>query len=191
MLLHLFSSRTRVKLLSIFLLNQGQDYFIRELTRLTSEQINSVRRELDNLESIDILSSHMKNNKKFYSLNPKFVILTELTAIFNKLSDDRFELLQGISQCGDIDVLAISDTLNSAKTDGPCNIVIVGDITGKDKKTLDKFLEGLEKKYDREIRYMVLAIEDFSFRHKCHDKFLTEFFLAHPLVLIDKLKYSW
>lgn len=190
MLLHLFSSRTRVKLLSIFLLHPEEDYFIRELTRLTTEQINSVRRELDNLESVGVLYSKQRNNKKFYSLNPDFLILPELQSIFAKLSDDRFELLQGISKFGDIDVLAVSDTLNSASSK-PCHLIIVAGVSEEGKKKLGGFIEKLEKKYKREIQYAVLSKEDFAFRHRCHDKFLTNFFLNNPLVLIDTIKYSW
>ena len=46
MLEHLFGSRTRVKLLKIFLSNPDKDYFVRELTRKIKERINSARREL-------------------------------------------------------------------------------------------------------------------------------------------------
>jgi hypothetical protein len=49
----LFSSQTRVKLLSVFLLHPEEEYFIRQLTRLLGEQINSIRRELENLRRID------------------------------------------------------------------------------------------------------------------------------------------
>ncbi len=187
MLLHLFSSRTRVKLLSIFLLHADQDYFVRELTRITSEQINSVRRELDNLESVGILESHLKNNKKYYHVNKTFLIIEELTSIFNRLSDDRYDLVQGVAKTGDIDVLALSDTLNSVQNS--VELVIVGNI--KNKEELKAFIEHLEQKYKKEIHYLVITQGDFSFRHKVHDKFLVDFFLQNPYVLIDKLKFSW
>ncbi len=53
----LFSSQTRVKLLSTFLLHPEQEYFIRELTRLLNEQINSIRRELENLRRIGVVKA--------------------------------------------------------------------------------------------------------------------------------------
>jgi hypothetical protein len=52
MLKALFSSKARIKLLTAFLLNPDEEYFIRELTRKLDEQINSIRRELDNLKKI-------------------------------------------------------------------------------------------------------------------------------------------
>jgi len=187
-LLHLFSSRTRVKLLSIFLLNQEKHYFIRELTRLTTEQINSVRRELENLESIGVLVSQHKNNKKFYSTDKECLVIEELSSLFLKLSDNKYEIVQGISQHGDIDLLAMTTTLNK-QTKELFQLIIVGKI--KDKKKINEFIENLEKKNKKEVQYFILKTSDFTFRHRCNDKFLTDFFLKHPIVLIDKLKYSW
>ena len=188
MLPHLFSSRTRIKLLSIFLLHPKNDYYVRELTRLTGEQINSIRRELENLSIIGLLSSKMNNNKKFYGLNSDFLIIDELTSIFKKLSDDRYDIVRGVSSFGEIDILTMSESLAS-ETIGSCDLIIAGKIN--DKVKLKKFLDALEKKHEREIRYVIFDRKDFEFRHKCHDKFLTDFFLSDPLVLIDKFKYHW
>ena len=57
----LFSSQTRVKLLSTFLLHPESEYFIRELTRLLGEQINSIRRELENLRRIGLVKARHRN----------------------------------------------------------------------------------------------------------------------------------
>ena len=51
MLEQLFGSRTRTKLLRLFLMHPERAFYIRELTRLIDTQINSVRRELQNLQS--------------------------------------------------------------------------------------------------------------------------------------------
>ena len=44
----LFGSKTRAKLLELFFSNTSKSYYVREVTRLVEEQINSVRRELIN-----------------------------------------------------------------------------------------------------------------------------------------------
>ena len=51
----LFGSNTRVKLLKLFLFNPNEKYFVRELTRVLDEHINSIRRELENLLSMEII----------------------------------------------------------------------------------------------------------------------------------------
>ena len=51
----LFGSKTRVKLLHLFLNNPGQPFYVREITRKIDEQINSVRRELSNMLEVGII----------------------------------------------------------------------------------------------------------------------------------------
>ena len=53
----LFGSKTRVKLLHLFLNNPGKSFYVREITRIIDEQINSVRRELSNMLEIGIIIS--------------------------------------------------------------------------------------------------------------------------------------
>ena len=42
----LFGSKTRVKLLALFLTHPNESFYVREITRRLGEQINSIRREL-------------------------------------------------------------------------------------------------------------------------------------------------
>lgn len=44
---------------------------MRELSRDLDEQINSIRRELINLEELGILKSKTADNKKIYTINSK------------------------------------------------------------------------------------------------------------------------
>ena len=53
----LFGSKTRAKLLQLFYENPEKSFYVREMTRVIDEQINSVRRELLNLESIGIIKT--------------------------------------------------------------------------------------------------------------------------------------
>lgn len=57
MLSKLFGSQARVKILKIFLLNPENKYYIRQLARDLDLQVNSVRRELENLEKFGLLIS--------------------------------------------------------------------------------------------------------------------------------------
>ncbi len=64
----LFGSKTRVKLLHLFLNNPGKAFYVREITRLIDEQINSVRRELSNMLEVGIITSKNTDNKLFYEI---------------------------------------------------------------------------------------------------------------------------
>ena len=65
----LFGSRTRVRILKLTLLHSEDMYFVREITRKTGEQINSVRRELMTLKDLGILKSKSKDKKKYFYAN--------------------------------------------------------------------------------------------------------------------------
>lgn len=55
MLEQLFGSKTRVRLLRLFLSQQDDAFFVRELTRKVGAQINAVRNELENLVDMDLI----------------------------------------------------------------------------------------------------------------------------------------
>jgi len=52
MLERIFTSKTRVKILTLFMINPQKEMFVREISRSINENINAVRRELSNLEQI-------------------------------------------------------------------------------------------------------------------------------------------
>lgn len=84
MLEKLFTSKTRVKLLTLFLLNPETKLYVREIARKTGENTNAIRRELQNLNDIGLLLSETKGNLKYYSTNKKMPIYIELTNIVMK-----------------------------------------------------------------------------------------------------------
>src|SRR3990167_9416020 len=101
MLEKLFGSKTRVKILKLFLIHPLDKYYIRQLSRDLKLQLNSVRRELENLENFGILTSDLKDRdgealpkvkkepatgqeKKYYRANPNFVLFDEIKALIVK-----------------------------------------------------------------------------------------------------------
>ena len=84
----LFGSKTRVKLLHLFLNNPGKSFYVREITRLIDEQINSVRRELANMLGVGVIVSDSADNKLYYAVNQQYEYYAPLHAIF---ADERSE----------------------------------------------------------------------------------------------------
>ena len=80
----LFGSKTRAKLLNLFFSNPEKSFYVREMTRVIEEQIHSVRRELLNLESIDIIKNEAFDNKIYYSANRKHPFCRPLVDLFSK-----------------------------------------------------------------------------------------------------------
>jgi hypothetical protein len=80
----LFSSAARVDILCLFLLNPDRQFYQREIERETGQPIRAVQREVKRMAEIDLVSSSKEGNRLFYSLNPGFPLLAELTALFRK-----------------------------------------------------------------------------------------------------------
>lgn len=183
MLKRLFTSTTRVKLLTIFLLNPEQEFFIRELTRELNEQINSIRRELDNLKGLGLLKTKEKNRKKYYIINKNFSLYPELKAIILKSMSNKDEISKKISSMGNVDVLIFSGLF--VNKDNLIDLLIVGQL---DKEKLEEYLS-TELDTSRPIRFSIMSSDDFLYRKQCKDKFLTEL-LESPdnIVSINKLE---
>ena len=85
MLEHLFTSRTRVQLLQIFLLHPEREVHVREICRITGLNINAVRRELANLEELGLFRSRRAGNARFYTVNIAFPAYQDLVNVILKL----------------------------------------------------------------------------------------------------------
>ncbi|MBA4337201.1 hypothetical protein C0416_05545 [bacterium] len=182
MLKRLFTSNTRIKLLTLFLLNPDEEYFIRELTRKLDEQINSIRRELDNLKKMGLLKSKMKNRKKFYVVNKQFVIFNDLKNIVIKAMSGKDDLVKKIMKFGEVEFLALLGVFVDKPS--PVDLLLVGDM---DKAKLQEFLN-TEIETEKPIRFSILSKDDFLYRVKCKDQFISSI-LTDPdnIIAINKL----
>jgi hypothetical protein len=81
----LFSSTARIEVLRLFLLNPSRHFYQREIGRETGQPIRAVQREMDRLAGIDMLIRAEEGNRVFYYLDPRFPLLAELTALFQKV----------------------------------------------------------------------------------------------------------
>ena len=180
MLKKLFTSKARVKLLTLFLSNPEKEYFIRELTRKLDEQINSVRRELDNLKKIGLLSSKMKNRKKYYKVNEHFIIFNELRSIVTKAINSNDDLIKSINKLGKVELLVLSGSFLNKEADS--DLLLVGQV---DKTELADILD---QQLDQSIRFAVMSKDDFLYRLKCNDKFITRLIDdTENIIAINKL----
>ena len=183
MLKQLFSSNARVKLLKTFLLNPDEEFFIRELTRLLDEQINSVRRELDNLKKVGLLKSRTRNRKKYYHVNKDFIIFGELRDMFVKASSNDEQMGRAISKMGEVYFLLLSGKFVGKISS--IDLLLVGEV---DKKKLQKYLDETIKG-KKDIKFTIISKKDFLYRLECNDKFVKEILSTEGnMVLINKLK---
>jgi predicted transcriptional regulator len=196
MIEQLFGSKTRVKLLQLFYSNPNRSYFVREITRKIDEQINSVRRELSNLLSIGIITSDNTNNKLYYEVNQKFEYYEPLQQIFGgglKKSAKKSVAAAGtdtdetsseidLRAVGHIDLAVFTGQFTRDDTAG-VDFLIVGEVN---PNALQKYVDELETKENKTLRYAVMSLADFQYRQQIRDRFATAIHQAKKQVLVDK-----
>jgi len=192
----LFGSKTRVKLLYLFLDNPGQPFYVREITRKIDEQINSVRRELSNMLKVGIIiSDDSSDNKLYYQVNQRYDYYLPLKAIFGNVSANN------VNSCVPVDtpnkefssimhnviglrlVIFAGVLVKGSTTD--VDILFVGNMAPAKVKVLIKLIE---KSEGREINYSVLSYDEFCYRLSSHDRFIAEIINGKHSVIIDKDK---
>jgi DNA-binding transcriptional ArsR family regulator len=177
---------TRIKLLRLYLLSpDGSEFFVRELTRDLDEQINSIRRELENLEKMGMLISKLRDRKKYYRIDPRFPFLSELRSMFQKAESTSLKILKKIQKMGKVDLLVLTGFFVGISSN--VDLVVVGCL---DKKKLSDYLSReLTEELKSEIRYSVFSQEDFLYRLECKDKFSYDL-LKDPrnLVMVNKIE---
>ena len=181
MLEKLFNSKTRVKILSYFSLNPEAKVYIREFTRILNENINSVRRELINLENLKILISEEKGNLKFYHMNKESPIYEEITSIFLKTEGISKDLKENLRN-ENIQTLFIYGPFASgkAKQHSVLDLFIVGNI---DENVLVKKIVNIEQKFSKEINYTLFNKKEINSRFETKDSFLNNI-LKNPKIFL-------
>lgn len=163
----LFSSQTRVKLLSTFLLHPEREYFIRELTRLLNEQINSIRRELENLRRIGLVRARHRNRKKYYHVDTEFVLYQDLRSLFAKVVQGESPLVASLRALPNVKLLLLAGSL--CGTESKVDLLVVGDVR---REVLQALLA--QDPAFKNIKYSIFSEPDFLYRVSLRDRFVVE-----------------
>lgn len=183
----LFGSKTRAKLLQLFFANPSKSFYIREMTRVIDEQINSVRRELSNLESIGVIKNESFDNKVYYSANTKHPFCHPLTEIFSKKIDSNrdHDIKESTWEeyCRPVkNYLSGLIVVNRLPGQDGLDLLIIGNDR---TKKLTHWAEVVEKKQGKMINYTILSPEDYSYRRSVKDRFVEDIFEMEISEIID------
>jgi predicted transcriptional regulator with HTH domain len=84
MLKNLFSSSIRADLLSLLLNSPDEQFYIREIAKLLRKNPSGIKRELDNLEQMGIVTSEKIVNLKYFQANRESPLFSELKNLITK-----------------------------------------------------------------------------------------------------------
>lgn len=182
----LFDSPVKVKLLRLFLRNPEKTFRLKEIIKRAKSDARACRRQIKKLENIDLISSRVKGNVKFYFVNPGFDFYKELKILVLKSSPaSKEKILSRLKGLGVIKLALLSGIFINSEN-SRVDILIVGDRIKK--KKLSVFLRDLEAEVGKEIDYVVFSTEDFNYRYNMFDRFLRDILEQPHEKLVNRLK---
>ncbi|MFA5247785.1 MAG: hypothetical protein WC415_00865 [Patescibacteria group bacterium] len=194
MLAKLFGSNARAKIIKQFFFHPEEGFYLRQLARDLSLQVNSVRRELDNLLDLGLLSEQAVapeeakigagQEKKYYCVNKTFPLFEDLKALVAKsqiLYKDN--LVKSLKKLGNIKLLVLTGIFVN-QFSSPVDIFIVGKVN---KEKIIKIVNDLEKELGREVNYTMMDATEFKYRREIMDIFVYDILDGEKIVVIDEM----
>lgn len=213
----LFGSKTRVKLLKFFFANQDEEFFVRELTRLLEEQINSIRRELINLSEAGVVKSVEKENKVYYCLNKDGEMYEGLDKILAPkveasvqdakkvkagkvvgsssndkkgivVKDAKLNLIkEELAAVEGVKLIVAAGVLLKSPSTG-VDLLVVGNFKDKGAAEVKEKIAGIEKKLNKVLDFVVIEEDSYVYRVKINDRFIMSVLQGKNEILLDEIK---
>lgn len=179
----LITSKSRVKLLNVFLSYPSDMFHVRELVRRTGDEINAVRRELSFLEKKGILTREPRANRVYYYLSKNYSFYFDFLKIGSKTIGLGDAILKNKVKLGKVKYAMFSGRFARRLPKGPeeVDLLVVGSVVLPELALL---VREEEKRLDTEINYTVMTEEEFEFRKKKRDPFIHEILFGSRVMII-------
>lgn len=183
MLSDLITSKSRIKLLSVFLGDPFEMFHVRHLVRKTGDEINAVRRELSFLEKKGILQKEPRANRVYYSLSKTYPFYFDLLRLGVKTVGLGNDVIKNRVKLGKIKYAMFSGGFMRRVKKRPEDVdfLIVGSIVLPELALL---VRNEEARLSTEINYTAMTEDEFNFRKKRHDPFINSILSASRVMLI-------
>ena len=183
--------------------NPNRSFYVREITRTIGEQINSVRRELSNLLSLGIITSDNSSKHLYYEVNQKYEKYEALVSLFHnpsqsidarsngkggkgvadkKVKPEEPKVGPDEKALGNVSLVVLSGAF-TRDSRAPVDLLIVGNVTDA---SLESYIKKLESSIDREIQYAHFDDDDFDYRYKINDRFVSRMLTSKLAVRVDR-----
>ena len=182
MLQHIIPSKARRKVLELFFHHPNENFFLRQVVREISEEVNAVKRELDILTEEKLLLREHRLNKVYFSLNKSYQLYDEFLRIFAKTNKLATSIHNNLSKIGKIKFIAVSTKFpkNLIIKDDEIYLLLVGIIVVVE---IESLVKEVEKEFGRPINYSTMTESEFIFRKKNNDPFIWRF-LKQPKIML-------
>jgi predicted transcriptional regulator with HTH domain len=134
---------------------------------LLGEQINSIRRELENLRKIGLVKARHRNRKKYYHVDPEFPMYTDLRNMFSREVQTEHPLVASLKKLPGTRLVLLAGVFTG--TESKVDLLLVGQIK---KDLLEALL--LHEPTFKNVKYSIFSEADFLYRLSLQDRFILE-----------------
>lgn len=186
MLERLFTSRVRVRLLTLFVTHPAEPFYIRQISRITGETYNNVRLELQNLSELGLIQEERRANAIYYKANGEHFLFPELKLLILKTEAIGDRLREALSTLGDIRVAFIygSTAKGTEVTSSDIDLMVIGEV---DLDTLDRTINNIEEELTRTVNYTLFSVEEWQERVIQENSFVIDVLTHEKVFLIGDL----
>lgn len=183
MLKDIVMSRVRVKLLTLLLSDPDKVHHVRDMVRLTNEEINAVRRELLHLEKAGMVAKEPRANRLYYNFRKSYPLYFELLELISKTTNLGGDILKNKAKLGKISFAMMSGKYirNLPHDPNDVDLLIVGAVVLPE---LAQIVRLEESRRGREINYTVMTDDEFEFRKRRKDPFILNVIAGSRLLVI-------
>jgi len=148
----LITSKTRLKLLLRFFVNQDLSGYLQGLSKELDENSNSIRVELNRLEEAGILHSEHEGRRKLYRVNKTHPLTSDLTSMIRKVTGIEDLVDRIVNRIGDdLKQVWISGRLAMGLESNELEVLLVGE--GFDSVYIAELMGKVEEKLEKKVSY--------------------------------------
>jgi predicted transcriptional regulator with HTH domain len=181
MLKSLFSSSIRADVLSLLLNSPDEQFYIREIAELLRKNPSGVKRELDNLEKMDIVISEKVANLKYFKANKDSPLFSELKNLITK-SLGLPGALKAVLRASGAKAAFLYGPYAEGDDINTVNLFVIGAMS-----SLTKELKDIEKRFDRKINCAIIDEDEYKLKKKKGDANLKRLLSGKRIALIGRL----
>ncbi|MFH1634433.1 MAG: nucleotidyltransferase domain-containing protein [Chloroflexota bacterium] len=183
MLTRLFTSRVRVRLLTLFLTHPTEEFYIRQISRLTAQTYNNVRKELQNLAQLGLIIGERRANAIHYRVNVEHFLFPELKRIILKTEAVGDKLRQTFSAVGGVRVAFIYGSVakGSEVASSDIDLMVIGNV---ELDVLDRSIDSIEEEIGRTVNYTLFGSDEWRGRVAQGNSFIMDILTHERIFLI-------
>ncbi len=179
----LLTSRTRGRLLTIFLPHPTEEYYLRELSRRTGLSLRAVQHELARLERLDLVQSHRRGQQKYFRANERHPLFADLKRIVYKTTGMGDVLRDALAPVKGIQVAFIYGSVAKGedRSTSDVDLLLIG---APDADHLHETIRKAEETLGREVSFVTMSPAEWRERRASRDAFVAEVTRSPKIFLI-------